>query len=311
MKAIEIDSYGGTDSITMNAHKSIPNVSKGQVLIKMRAAGVNPVDWKIGEGYLQHMRPLNFPVTLGMDFSGTVEDIGADISHFKKGDEVYGMTNFFSGGTGTFAEYFLADATVTAHKPKNISFTEAAALPMVGISALQVLIDTMHISKHQKILIHGGSGGIGIVAIQLANYLGAYVATTVSKENILFAKKLGADEVIDYKTQKFETLLKNYDTVFDTIGGEVYRNSFKVIKNNGMLVSMLESPDQDLIKKYGVKAIIEFTDVTSHRLSQLTDLVERNIIKIYIAKTFPLSQTRDALVYLQHKHPPGKIVVTI
>lgn len=195
MKAIEIHTYGANEVITMNPNKPVPAVNTGQLLIKMHAAGVNPVDWKIRAGYLQQMRPLNFPVTLGMDFSGTVEVVGAGVSSFKKGDEVYGMTNFFSGGTGTFAEYFLADATVTAHKPKNISYLEAAVLPMVGVSALQALVDYMQLSRGQKILIHGGSGGIGAVAIQLAKHLGAYVATTVREENKLFVNTLGADEI--------------------------------------------------------------------------------------------------------------------
>lgn len=310
MKAIEIHTYGGDEVITMNPNKPVPAVSSGQLLIKMHAAGVNPVDWKIRAGYLQQMRPLNFPVTLGMDFSGTVEMVGAGVSNFKKDEEVYGMTNFFSGGTGTFAKYFLVDAAAIAHKPKNISFLEASVLPMAGVSALQALVDYMRLSRGQKILIHGGNGGIGTVAIQLAKHLGAYVATTVREENKLFVHKLGADEVIDYKTQRFENLLKNYDAVFDTIGGDIYRNSFKILKKNGIIVSMLEQPNIELMKQYGVNAIAESTDVNNRRLTQLADLVEHNEIKVHIAKTFSLAQTREALAYLENEHPQGKVVVT-
>lgn len=310
MKAIEIHTYGNNEVVKINMNKPIPTSSAGQLLIKMHAASVNPVDWKIRAGYLQQMRPLHLPVTLGMDFSGTVEAVGANVSNYKKGDEVFGTTNFFNGGTGTFAEYFLADAAVTAHKPKNISHVEASALPMVGISALQALFEYMRLSKNQKILIHGGSGGIGSIAIQLAKYLGAYVATTITEENAPFVKKLGADEIINYKNQKFENLLKDYDAVFDTIGGDTYRNSFKVLKKNGVIVSMLEEPNMELMKEYNVNAIVEFTDVNNQRLIQLAKLVEQNVIQIPIAKTFPLAQTREALDYLQNKHPQGKIVIT-
>lgn len=309
VKAIEINTYGGDEVVTMNTNKSIPAVSHGQLLIKMHAADLNPVDWKIRAGYMQKMRPLNLPVTLGMDFSGTVENIGEGVTNFKIGAEVYGMTNFFSGGTGTFAEYFLADAAVTALKPKNISYQEAAALPMVGVSALQALVEYIRLSSGQKILIHGGGGGIGAIAIQLAKHLGAYVATTVSEQSKLFVNDLGADEIIDYKAQKFENLLKDYDAVFDTVGGDSYRNSFKVLKKNGVIVSMLEQPDIKLVKQYDVNSIVEFTDVNNTRLSQLADLVERNIIKVHIAKTFSLEQTEKALSYLQNGHPNGKVIV--
>lgn len=309
MKAIEINAYGGNEVVVMRSGVSLPTISAEKLLIKMHAAGVNPVDWKIRTGYLQNMRPLQFPFTLGMDFSGVVIEVGQGITHFKKGDSVYGMANVFDGDTGTFAEYICADAAVTSLKPKNIDFAEAAALPMAGVSAWQALVDYIDLSKGQKILIHGGTGGIGIFAIQIAKYLGAYVATTISGINKKFAKELGADEVIDYKEESFENRLQNYDAVLDTIGGDTYIKSFQVLKKGGIIVSMLENPHKELMQRYEVRSILEFTETNTDRLSKLTKLVENQIIKVHIAKVFSFQEASKALDYLQYGHPVGKIVI--
>lgn len=309
MKAIQINAYGGNEAVIIRSDVPKPVVSAGKLLIKMHAASVNPVDWKIRAGYLQNMQPVAFPFTLGMDFSGVVIETGQGVSNFKPGDAVYGMASVFSGDTGTFAEFICADASVTGPKPKNIDFSEAAALPMAAISAWQALVDYMGLSKGQKILIHGGTGGIGMFAIQIAKYLGAYVATTVSGINKELAKELGADEVIDYKEQSFENLLKNYDAVLDTIGGETYVKSFQILRKGGAIVSMLESPNEELIRRYGVRSILEFTETNTHRLSKLTELVENNIIKIHIAKIFPFQEASKALDYVQNHHPAGKVVI--
>src|SRR5215216_516430 len=232
MKSIQIKRYGNSDVVEVNDTASVPTVSTGKVLVNVKASGVNPVDWKIREGYFQQMTPLQFPSTLGMDFSGIVKQIGEDdiSSDFKEGDEVYGQASVFSGGSGAFAELALANKDSVAHKPKTLNHVEAAALPLVGVSAWQALVEKIGLSKDQKILIHGGAGGIGSIAIQLAKHLGAYVATTVSTNDKQFVKEeLGADEVIDYKTQTFEDLLPHeYDAVFDTVGGETYTRSFKI-----------------------------------------------------------------------------------
>ncbi len=309
MKAIQINGYGGDEVVVIRSGLSKPVVSPGKLLIKMRAAGVNPVDWKIRAGHLQNWRPVAFPFTLGMDFSGIVIETGQGVSNFKPGDSVYGMASVFSGDTGTFAEFICANASVTGLKPINIDFSAAAALPMAGVSAWQALVDYIGLSKGQKILIHGGTGGIGMFAIQIAKYLGAYVATTVSGSNKKIAKELGADEIIDYKEESFENQLKNYDAVLDTIGGETYVKSFQVLRKGGMIVSMLENPNEELIRRYDVRSILEFTETNTDRLSKLAELIEKKIIKIHIAKIFPFEEASKALNYLQYNHPIGKVVI--
>src|ERR1700722_15017374 len=183
MKAAQINKYGHADVVEINKNAPQPSLSDGKLLIEVHAAGVNPVDWKIREGYMKERAPLKFPLTLGMDFSGVVTDIGKSVSGFKKGDEVYGQSSVFKDGPGSFADFILADEDRTALKPKKINHIEAAAVPLAAISAWQALVDYMGLSKGQKILIHGGTGGIGQFAIQLAKHLGAQVATTVSTEN--------------------------------------------------------------------------------------------------------------------------------
>ena len=283
------------------------------VLFIIKAAGVNPIDCKIREGYMQQMISLQFPSTLGMDFSGVIREIGQGvISDFKQGDEVYGQAAVIKGGSGAFAEMAISTAESIAHKPKRLSHIEAAALPLVGVSAWQALVENIGLSKGQKILIHGGAGGIGSIAIQLAKNLGAYVATTVSTDDKQFVEKLGADEVVDYKTQPFEELLHDYDAVFDTIGGETYTKSFKILKKEGgKIVSMLEQPNAELMDRHGVKAISQFTQVNRERLTKLTQWVDQNNIKVNVEETFSLEEAGKALDYLKDVHPRGKVVLAM
>lgn len=311
MKAAQINNYGGSEVVKINDNAPKPTVSQGQLLVEVYAAGVNPVDWKIREGYMRQMAPLKFPATLGGDFSGVVAEVGEGVSSFKKGDEVYGQASITRGGSGSFAEFASADVNTTAPKPKNTSHVEAAALPLTGVSAWQALVDHIGLSRGEKILIHGGAGGIGSIAIQLAKYLGAYVATTVSAKDIPYVKELGADEAIDYKNQSFEELVHDYDAVYDTVGGETYARSFKVLKKGGIIVSMLEQPRSDLMEQYRVNAIGQFTQVNSERLSKLAEFVEKRAIKAHVEKTFLLEQAGEALAYLQNGHPRGKVVLKI
>jgi NADPH:quinone reductase-like Zn-dependent oxidoreductase len=314
MKSVQIKRYGGSEVVEINQNTPAPNdPSAGKVLVRIKAAGVNPADWKIREGYMQQMMPLQFPSTLGMDFSGVIERIGEGVSGLKHGDELYGQAAEILGGSGAFAEMALANADTIAHKPKTLSHEEAAGLPSVGVSAWQALVETIGLSKGQKILIHGGAGGIGSIAIQLAKHLGAYVATTVSTKDKEFVKEeLGADEVIDYKTQNFEDVLSHdYDAVFDTVGGETYTRSFKVLKRGGMIVSMLEQPNQELMDRFGVKAISQFTQVNRERLTKLAQWVDQNNIRVNIDRTFTLDETGKALDFQRDVHPRGKVVLEV
>ncbi|MDQ3083692.1 MAG: NADP-dependent oxidoreductase, partial [Thermoproteota archaeon] len=291
-----------------------PNISSDKVLVSIKAAGVNPVDWKIREGFMKERVPLQFPSTLGMDFSGIIKEVGGQGSptDFKEGDEVYGQATVLNGGgSGTFAELALANVDSIAPKLKSLSHIEAAALPLVGVSAWQGIVENMNLSGGQKILIHGGAGGIGSIAIQLAKFLRAYVATTISTDDMDFVKKLGADEVIDYRNNPFEDLLHEYDAVFDTVGGQTYTKSFKVVKRNGIIVSMLEQPNTELMEQFGVKAVFLFTQVNRERLTQLGQWVDQNNIKVNVEKTFSLDEASKALDYVKDVHPRGKIVLTI
>ena len=313
MKAIQIKKYGSNDVVEVNETASAPSLSSGKILVNIKASGVNPVDWKIREGYMQQIMPLQFPSTLGMDFSGVVKQVEEDAhSDFKQGDEVYGQASIFSGGSGAFAELALASIDSIAHKPKTLNYLEAAALPLVGVSAWQALVEHIGLSKDKKVLVQGGAGGIGSIAIQLAKHLGAIVATTVSTNDKQFVQELGADQVIDYKTENFEDIVHDYDAVFDTVSGDTYKRSFKVLKKgSGMIVSTLEQPNSELMNQYGIKAVFLFSQVNKQRLTKLAEWVDQNNIRVNIDKIFSLDEAAKALDYQKEGHPRGKLVLTI
>ena len=311
MKSAQITRYGGSEVVEINQNASLPNPSAGKVLAIVKAAGVNPADWKIREGYMKQMVSLQFPSTLGMDFSGVIKQLGESVLDLEQGDEVYGQAGVIGGGSGAFAELALADADKIAHKPKTLSHKEAAGLPLTGVSAWQALVETIGLTKGQKILIHGGAGGIGSIAIQLAKKLGAYVATTVSSGDRQFVQELGADEVVDYKTQPFEDLLHDYDAVLDTVGGATYTKSFKVIRKAGVILSMLEQPNSELMGRFGVNAISQATRVNRERLMKLAQWVDQNDIRVHVEKAFPLDEAGRALDYQRDAHPKGKVVLVI
>jgi alcohol dehydrogenase len=315
MKSVQINRYGGSEVIEVSQSIPEPALSAGKVLVSVKAASVNPADWKIREGGLQQIIHLEFPSTLGMDFSGVIKQVGEGESNseFNQGDEVYGQAGVINGGSGAFAEMTLAKTESIANKPKRLSHAEAAALPLVGVSAWRALVENIGLSKGQKILIHGGAGGIGSIAIQLGKRLGAYVATTVSTNDKQFVQELGADQVIDYKAQNFEDMIHDYDAVFDTVGGDTYKRSFKVLKKgSGIIVSMLEQPNSQLMDQHGVKAIFQFTQADRERLTKVAKWIDENKdIRVNIDKTFSLDEAGQALDYQKDVHPRGKVVLTV
>ena len=313
MKSAQINKYGSSEVIKINQSTPEPTLSPGKVVVTIKAAGVNPVDWKIREGDMQQMISLEFPSTLGIDFSGVIMQVGEGVSSsdFKHGDDVYGHAGVISGGSGAFAEIASANMGSIAYKPKRSSYLEAAGLPSVGVSAWQALKENIELSTSQKILIHGGAGGIGSIAIQLAKYLGAYVATTTSANDKQFVQELGADVVIDYRTQTFEDLLQDYDAVLDTVGGDTYRRSFKVLQKGGVIVSMLEQPNSKLMNQYGVNAIFQFTQADRERLTKVAQWVDENNIRVNIEKKFSLDEAGDALDYQRDVHPRGKVILAM
>lgn len=311
MKAIQINTYGTAEVLEVNQNAPEPKITKDQVLVEIHAAAINPIDWKLREGYLKEKVPLKFPATLGLDFSGQVIKVGRNVTNFKVGDDVFGQAGTLNGGSGSFAQNAAAAPAKIAPKPKIIDYIQAASLPLAGISALQAVEENINLQKGQKILIHGAAGGIGSIAIQIAKAKGAYVATTVSKNDTEYVKSLGADEVIDFKSEAFEEKLKDFDAVFDTVGGETQEKSFKVLKTGGILVSMVGQPNTELAKSKDIKAIGQATDITPERLSRLTALIESQKVKPQVDKIFSLEEARSAFEHLERGHPRGKVVFKV
>jgi alcohol dehydrogenase len=309
MKAAQISDYGPADHITI-VDIDAPALTPGQVLIEVHAGSINPFDIKIREGYVSGMIS-RLPVTLGGDIAGVVRQAAPEITDVAVGDRVYGQALVVSGGSGAFAEFAATKASLVAKMPKNIDFPEAAALPLAGVSALQAIQNHLKLQPAQKILIHGGAGGIGTIAIQLAKHIGAYVATTATGEGVEYVKNLGADEVIDYKTQQFDDLLHDYDAVFDTVAGDTYERSFKVLKGGGIIVSMLEQPNPELMERYGVTAIAQQTRMNSGDLTKLASLVEDGVITPHVDTTYPLDKVADAFQAYESGTVRGKVVITV
>jgi NADPH:quinone reductase-like Zn-dependent oxidoreductase len=260
--------------------------------VRVHAAGVNPIDWKIRAGHLQQVMPLLLPFTLGCDFSGVVEDLRPGVAHFKIGDEIYGQAPVFTGASGSFAEAVIIRTTHgIAPKPRSVDHTQAGALPLAGISALQALTQHLRVSDGQTVLIHGGAGGIGSMAIQLAKHLGARVVTTVSADSMEYVRDLGADTAIDYHREDFAET-RGVDAVLDTVGGETYARSYQVLKKGGRIVSMLEKPRRDLMTEFGVEATVQLTRVTTEQPNMLAKLVDEGVLKVHVCETFRRSRRR-------------------
>ncbi|HVC36167.1 MAG TPA: NADP-dependent oxidoreductase [Candidatus Dormibacteraeota bacterium] len=310
MKAAQIKQYGGPKVLKTVKNVPKPKIREGFVLVEVYAAAVNPFDWKVRSGLAQSMAQLDFPAILGGDFSGIVTEIGEAVSSVKLGDAVFGQANAL-GGQGSFADYTLVKAESLASKPQSVDFLTAAALPLTAVSAYQALVENGKLKSGQKILIHGGSGGIGSIAIQLAKHLGAFVATTTDSTGIEYVRNLGADKLIDYKNQDFTKLVKNYDMVYDTVGGQSYQKSYQTLRPGGLIVSMVEQPNQQLMDQYKVTAINQFTQVNTRRLNKVAKLVENAVLRVHIDKVFSLEQAGIALGYLQTGHPHGKVVLKV
>lgn len=310
MRAVQISRYGGNDVVEVNANVAEPRPGMNQVVVRVHAAGVNPSDWKIRQGLFKDWVPLNFPATLGADFSGVVTEVGAGVTALRPGDRVYGRAGYGRGGSGSLAEFLAGDVGVLAPAPRHLTHLEAAAMPLVGVSAWQALVEHIGLTSGQKILIHGGAGGIGSVAVQLAKHLGALVATTVATKDVDFVRALGADEVIDYQTQDFESLVQACDAVFDMVGGKTFARSFATLKPGGTIVSMAH-PSAEPPTESGIRVVAQQTKVTADRLARLAELLDKGVLKVHVDKIFPLGEAREALLYMETGHPKGKVVVEV
>ena len=310
MKAAQINKYGDASVVQVNEVNK-PILKSDQVLVEIYAASLNPFDTTIRTGAMKNMIPLQFPVTLGGDIAGIVTKVNAGISNLSVGDKVYGQANVVAGNSGAFAEYAATSAKQIAKMQKNLNFNDAASLPLVGVSALQVLKQHINLKSRQKIFIHGGAGGIGSIAIQIAKHIGAYVASTATGEGIEYVKSLGSDEVIDYKTTDFSNSLKDFDAVFDTVGGNDFNKSLNILKKNGIAVSMIAQADKAKAAELGVTAITQSTKVSTEVLDELRHLVETKVVATQVKKTYPLKQIKEAFKVRESGTVRGKIVIEI
>ena len=307
IRKVRIHRFGGPDVLQIDdVEPSLPDAS--QVLVSVKAASINPVDFKIRNGKYPAVKEDRLPYTLGRDVSGIVEKCGAQATQFKIGDEVLGMVGIGGGG---YAEKAVLDQQAITRKPPRIDHAHAAAIPLAGQTAWQGLFRHGQLKSGQSVLIHGGSGGVGHFAIQFAKAKGARVLTTVSTNNVEFARSLGADVVIDYKTQRFEEHAQDLDMVFDLIDGETRERSWKLLKRGGVLVSTLTEPSQETAAPYGVRALRYTVEANGSELAEIVDLVVSGKVKPHVQKTFRLEEASAAMAVVEHGGSVGKIVLSL
>jgi NADPH:quinone reductase-like Zn-dependent oxidoreductase len=310
MKAVRIHDYGSSDELVEDrVPRPVPGL--GQVLVKIRAAGVNPVDTEIRQGEMQSFWSFDLPLILGTDVAGVIESLGGNkVRGLKVGDEIYGDVDMsVSGG---YAEYGIAHLDQIAKKPKSLSFEEAAALPVITQTALQGLRDYAGLKKGQRILIHGGAGGVGSFAIQFAKLMGAYAITTASKRDFKFVQELGVDEVWDYHEDAFDVQIQEpVDVVFDLIGGDTRAKSWKILKKGGTLVATTDQPSEKLAKKARVRAVMMEMESRREDLEKIARLFDSGKIHLRLAKVLPLRQAKQAHELLAQHKVHGKLVLKV
>lgn len=331
MRAAQIHKYGQHQLEITKV--PIPVVDDHSVLVRIAAASINPIDLKTRDGKLRMLLKYKMPLTLGSDFSGTIVQVGKSVKGFHVGDQIYGRVQ--KDRIGTFADYIAVDQGDIALKPHNLSFEQAAAVPLVALTSYQALVDIMNIKSGDKVLIQAGSGGIGTVAIQIAKSLGAFVATTTSEKNIELVRKLGADQVIDYHQENFEDVLFNYDFVFDTLGGKGLRDAFKIVKPGGKVVSLSGIPNGKFASDYGLplwkqvsfnlatlnirklerkskaQYVFLFMKPCGIELKIISNLIEAGDLTPIIDRIVPFEEIQSALDYSESGRAHGKIVVTM
>ncbi len=308
MKAIVIHSFGGPDVLKLeDLPKPLP--ASDEVLVKVYATSVNPIDWKIREGMRKEKFPTNFPLILGWDVSGVVESVGNEVKSFKSGDQVYGRPD--PTRNGAYAEYLTVKANQLSYKPKTLDHIAAASVPLAALTAWQGLFDHGHLQSGQKVLIHAASGGVGSFAVQFAKWKGAYVIGTASEANKDFVKELGADEVIDYKNEKFEDKVKDADLVFDTIGGDTQQRSFQVLKNGGRLITTLKPEPSEAATAKNIHVEGYTAQSYPDELQQIASLLDAAIVVPVIAQVMPLEKAAEAQELSKDGHVRGKIVLQV
>ncbi|MGE5893935.1 MAG: NADP-dependent oxidoreductase [bacterium] len=308
MKAVRIHSYGGPQ-VMVEEDAPRPEPFSGEVLIEVHAAGVNPIDWKVREGYAKGWLKHKLPLILGWDVSGVVVELGRGDKGFQEGDEVYGKLD--SGRDGAYAEYVVSRVENIAYKPKTIDYVHAASVPIAALTAWQSIFDRANLSAGQTVLIHAAAGGVGHFAVQFSKWKGARVIGTASAQNEEFVKRLGADMVIDYTTKKFEDEVSGVDCVLDTQGGEVLDRSLRVLKKGGIVVSTLEEPSAEDLARYGVRGAHMVVKSDSRQLMQIAGLIDEGKVRPVVETVLPLAEAQRAHELSQKGHVRGKIVLKI
>ena len=332
MKAFILDRYGGADGVRAGEIPA-PRVGEDDVLIQIHAAGVNPLDSKIRNGEFRRILPYRLPLILGNEAAGIVADVGSRVRRFKPGDEVY--TRPRKSRIGTFAEFIATAEDDVAHKPKALTMEKAASIPLVGLTAWQALVERAKLAKGEKILIHAGSGGVGTFAIQLAKHLGAIVATTASAANFDLVKGLGADITIDYRKDAFETILKDFDVVLNSLAGDTLDKSLLVLKPGGRLISISGPPDPDFAREIHAAWVVRlamrllsyrirrkarrrqvrysflFMRESGDQLREIASLIDSRVIRPVVDRVFPFDSTREAMAYVDTGRAKGKVVVSV
>jgi NADPH:quinone reductase-like Zn-dependent oxidoreductase len=304
MKAVRIHAFGGPEVLQLEEVPR-PLPAQDEVLIKVYASGVNPVDWKIRKGLRKTKFPTDFPLTLGWDVSGVVEEVGSQVQQFRPGDEVYSRPD--PTRNGTYAEYVAVRADQVGPKPRSLDHVQAAGVPLAGLTAWQALFDHGQLQPGQTVLIHAAAGGVGLYAVQLALWKGATVIGTASTRNVDFLRDLGVHQVIDYTREDFEDVVRDVDLVLDTLGGDIQRRSLEVLRPGGRLVTTTKPEYQ----KEGIQAEGFTAQSYPEQLARLADLIDQGKVKPFVARVLHLEQAAEAQAYSEEGHVRGKIILKV
>ena len=308
MKAVVIHSYGGRE-VLVSEKVPVPKITDDEVLIRVHAAGVNPVDWKMRAGYLKEMLPNKFPLILGWDVSGTVAKAGSNVTRLNVGDEVYALADI--SRNGAYAEFIAVKADVVALKPGSLDHVTAASVPLAALTAWQSIFDAADLSERQKILIHAAAGGVGSFAVQLASWKGAHVLGTASARNREFLLGLGAKEVIDYTTTPFEDMAVDVDVVLDAMGGDIQERSWKTLVSGGILVSILGPPDENKAAEFSVRGVGVFVQPHAEQLTVIAGLIDNGQVNPVVTEVLPMADVAKAHEMSETEHVRGKIVLEV
>ena len=308
MNAVRIHRYGGPE-VLQYEDAPRPQLGNAEVLIRVHAAGVNAVDWKVRSGSMNGLVHHKLPLVLGWDLSGVIEEVGPGVSKFKKGDEVFSKPD--TSRDGAYAKYVVVRESEVALKPQSLHHVYAAAVPLAGLTAWQALFDVAQLKHGQRVLIHGGSGGVGHFAAQLARWRGVCVIATASTKNQQLLREIGVDQPIDYTIQRFEQVAENVDVVLDTIGGETQERSWKVLKKGGLLASIVQPPDAEKAEEFGVRSAFAWSQPNGEELAEIAAPFDSGNLKVVLDRILPLSEARRAHELSQSGHARGKIVLRV